>query len=255
MIETLIGMFLVFMIIAAIIALETTDLLSSVISIGAIGVAVSICFLLVGAPDVASAQLVVEVMTIIILIRATIRHDLITIDGDREFFGLTSTLVLIFILFVFGIKAIANLPKFGEPAFLVTPGSASKYYLLYGFRDTGAKNILTAIVFDYRAIDTFGLMCLFFAGIWGAFAIMRVQSRKIKKEETNVDNDNRQGMSLIVKNTARLIKGLIFLFGIYLTISAHFTPASGFSGGIVFACVFMLMTLAFGRDYVLKNAR
>lgn len=66
------------------------------------------------------------------------------------------------------------------------------------------------------------------------------------------NNENTQGMSLIVQNTARSIKGLIFLFGIYLTLYGHITPASGFSGGIVFACVFMLMTLAFGKDMVLR---
>ncbi len=66
------------------------------------------------------------------------------------------------------------------------------------------------------------------------------------------NNNNQQGMSLIVQNTARIVKGLIFLFGIYLTVYGHTTPASGFSGGVVFACVFILMTLAFGKDMVLQ---
>ncbi|MCM8759919.1 MAG: DUF4040 domain-containing protein [Candidatus Omnitrophica bacterium] len=182
MIETVIGMFIVFMIIGAIIALETTDLLSAVISIGAIGVAVSICFLLVGAPDIASTQLVVEVLTIIILIKATIRHDLVTIEGDREFFGLTVTIALLFILFVYGVKAFSSLPKFGAPAISEFQGAASNRYLYSGFEETGSKNILTSIIFDYRGIDAFAQLCVLFAGIWGAFAIMRVQSRKRKKK-------------------------------------------------------------------------
>ncbi|HOL34618.1 MAG TPA: MnhB domain-containing protein [bacterium] len=65
--------------------------------------------------------------------------------------------------------------------------------------------------------------------------------------------DNKYpGMSLIVKNTAKAVMGLIFLFGIYLTLYGHISPASGFSGGVVFACTFILMTLAFGKDVVLK---
>ena len=60
------------------------------------------------------------------------------------------------------------------------------------------------------------------------------------------------GMSLIVKNTARTVMGLIFLFGIYLTLYGHISPAGGFSGGVVFACTFILMTLAFGKDVVLR---
>jgi len=188
MIELLISMLILFMIIGAIIALETTDLLSAVISVGAIGVAVSICFLLVGAPDIASTQLVVEVLTIIILIRATIRHDLITIDGDREFFGLTVTLALLFVFFLFGLKAFWNLPEFGKPAMTQFPDCASSRYLTKSFQETGSRNILVSIIFDYRGVDTFGELCILFAGIWGAFAIMRVQSRKKKAgEKTNED--------------------------------------------------------------------
>lgn len=67
-----------------------------------------------------------------------------------------------------------------------------------------------------------------------------------------INNNNSQGMSIIVKNTARCVKGLIFLFGIYLTLYGHITPASGFSGGIVFTCVFILITLAFGKSMALK---
>ncbi|MCX7704668.1 MAG: DUF4040 domain-containing protein [bacterium] len=183
MIETLIGMFIIFMIIGAIIALETTDLLSSVISVGAIGVAVSICFLLVGAPDIASTQLVVEVLTIIILIKATIRHDLVTIEGDREFFGLTITLVLLFVLFVFGIKAFSGLPQFGSPAISEFPRAASNRYLLSGFEETGSSNIISSIIFDYRGIDILAHIYVLFAGIWGALAIMRVHSRKKKRKD------------------------------------------------------------------------
>ncbi len=186
MIEMLIGMLIVLMIIGAIIALETSDLLSAVISIGAIGVAASICFLLVGAPDIASTQLVVEVLTIIILIRATIRHDLVTIDGDREFFGLTVTLALLFIFFIFGLRAFWNLPEFGSPAISQFPTAPSNRYLSSGFEETGSSNILTAIIFDYRGVDTFAQLCVLFAGIWGAFAIMRVQSYK-KKKKDNLD--------------------------------------------------------------------
>ena len=67
-----------------------------------------------------------------------------------------------------------------------------------------------------------------------------------------IKNEKKQGMSLIVKNTVRSVNGLIFLFGIYLTLYGHTTPASGFSGGIVFACVFILMTLTFGKGTVLR---
>ena len=66
---------LIFMIIGAIVAIETKDLLSSVIAVGAVGLGLSIMFLVLKAPDVAITQLVVEILCLIILIRATYKKD------------------------------------------------------------------------------------------------------------------------------------------------------------------------------------
>ncbi len=43
----------------------------------------------------AITQLVVEILCLVILIRATIRRDLVTVSGDREFFGLAVTATLL----------------------------------------------------------------------------------------------------------------------------------------------------------------
>lgn len=60
-----------------------------------------------------------------------------------------------------------------------------------------------------------------------------------------------EGMSFIVKTTTRLIIGIIFLFGIYITIYGHLTPGGGFAGGIMLACGLILLTLAFGKKMAL----
>jgi multicomponent Na+:H+ antiporter subunit B len=56
----------------------------------------------------------------------------------------------------------------------------------------------------------------------------------------------REGMTLIVKEVTRLITAPIFIFGIYLTLTGHLTPGGGFPGGVVFACGFVLVVLAYG---------
>ena len=71
-----INLILLFMITAAIIAVEAKDLLSSVVAIGAVGIGLCMAFLVLKAPDLAIMQLVVEILSLIILIRATIRRDL-----------------------------------------------------------------------------------------------------------------------------------------------------------------------------------
>ncbi|GAB4377390.1 MAG: Na(+)/H(+) antiporter subunit B [Calditrichia bacterium] len=60
-----------------------------------------------------------------------------------------------------------------------------------------------------------------------------------------------QGMTFIVKTITRLLIGIIFLFGIYITLYGHLTPGGGFAGGIMLACGLILLTLAFGKDVAL----
>ena len=63
----LMGLLLLFMIIAAIVAIETRDLLASVISVTAVGFGLIIAFFYMRAPDVAIVPIVVEVLVLVIL--------------------------------------------------------------------------------------------------------------------------------------------------------------------------------------------
>jgi len=62
-----------------------------------------------------------------------------------------------------------------------------------------------------------------------------------------------KGMTLIVKNISTWVKILIFLFGIYITLFGHLTPGGGFAGGVILACSYILLTLAFGRRAADEN--
>jgi multicomponent Na+:H+ antiporter subunit B len=170
---------LVFIIIAAFIAVETKNLLSSVICIGAIGFGASIMFLFLRAPDIAITQIVVEVLGLIILIRATIARDLTFITGDREFFGVIVSVVIIFVISLAGIKVFETLPDFGTPIFTQVPAAASETYISDGLEKTGAANLVSSVILDFRAYDTLGEATVLFTSIIGATVILRKKSRKI----------------------------------------------------------------------------
>jgi multicomponent Na+:H+ antiporter subunit B len=55
------------------------------------------------------------------------------------------------------------------------------------------------------------------------------------------------GMSVIVKTVAKWLQGLMLLFAAYVVLSGHLTPGGGFAGGVIIACVFILMTLSHGE--------
>jgi multisubunit Na+/H+ antiporter MnhB subunit len=59
-----------------------------------------------------------------------------------------------------------------------------------------------------------------------------------------------KGMTLIVKKTTQLIVGMIFMYGIYVVVHGHLTPGGGFAGGVVIAGSLILITLAYGGDFL-----
>ena len=59
------------------------------------------------------------------------------------------------------------------------------------------------------------------------------------------------GMTLIVKTITRLVLGFIIVFGASVVLYGHITPGGGFAGGVILACGFILLVLAFGKKIVL----
>jgi multicomponent Na+:H+ antiporter subunit B len=173
---------LFFMVIAAIIAVETKDLLSSVICVGAIGFGGSLMFLFLYAPDIAITQIVVEVLALIILIRATISRDHTFITGEREFFGMAVSVAVLLVIFLAGVRVFETLPPFGTPIFTKVAEAPSQTYVEKGLTDTGAANVVAGVILDYRGYDTLGEATVLFTSIIGATIILRTRSRKRLEE-------------------------------------------------------------------------
>lgn len=182
-----------FMLLAGLIAVEARDLLSSVIALGAAGFALSVIDLLLGAPDLALTQVVVEVIALVLLVRLVVtRKDtsaLVTRDALRTAVVLLAGGVLLAAAFfaVGGAGATRGMPEFGEP--LMSKPVESKdptapvgaKYLKNAATETGAANAVTAVLLDYRAYDTLGEATVIFVSILGAYAILRRVGRR-KKE-------------------------------------------------------------------------
>jgi multisubunit Na+/H+ antiporter MnhB subunit len=172
------NLLLVFMIIGALIAIESHNLLSSVIAVGAVGFGLCIVFLLLGAPDLAITQLVVEILALIILIRATLAKSVPETYKGRELQAYAITIV--FILAVLGVSyyAFQALPQFGAPIMKV-----ARTYRAEGLAKTGATILVTSVILDFRAYDTLGEVAVLFTAIIGAIAVLRIKGRKKVSEE------------------------------------------------------------------------
>jgi len=175
---------LIFMIIGAIVAIEMKDLLSSVIAVGAVGLGLSIVLLILKAPDVAITQLVVEMLCLIILIRATLKKDLPFSTTGRWLLNTLITAGFIVVFLLVAIRAFKDLPEFGYPIMRV-----ANIYLKEGLVRTGASNIVSSVILDFRAYDTLGETTVLFTAVIGVLAVVRRIGRKKKDEVVEEDDE------------------------------------------------------------------
>lgn len=73
---------------------------------------------------------------------------------------------------VMGGIALAGLDKihpFGEPVFV----GMDEYYLNHALKERSAENIVTSIVFDYRAFDTLGESAVLFTALCSVVVLFR----------------------------------------------------------------------------------
>lgn len=171
-------LFLAFILVAAIIATEIKDLLAAVISLGAVGFAVAIVFILVQAPDLAIVQIVVEVLTVVIFVAVILRATHVDETIRKKLSGtqifsivLYAFFAILFLIVMF--KSLQEMPDFGNPIMRV----ASEYIKL-GLPKTGGANLVADVILDFRALDTLGEATVLFTSAIGVVALMRKSGRK-----------------------------------------------------------------------------
>ncbi|MFI3115416.1 MAG: hydrogen gas-evolving membrane-bound hydrogenase subunit E [Clostridia bacterium] len=158
-----------------------------------------------------------------------------------------SIIMSIFISLVL-IMTVSYLPSFGDPSNPVN-NEVSQRYIEKGLEETGSVNIVTGMILDYRAFDTFGESAVLFVA--SASVMMLLEDKKAKK---NLPSKNYATLErdIIVKNVATYIIPFLLLFGIYLVLNGHISPGGGFSGGAVMGASLILFSSAFGRKVVCK---
>jgi multicomponent Na+:H+ antiporter subunit B len=148
---------------------------------------------------------------------------------------------------------VANLPEFGQTSNPVN-NEVSERYIEKGLQETGAVNIVTGMILDYRAFDTFGESHVLFIAVSCVFIILRVgigRKENIedeKAEEAENDRMYEPKNDRILQRIAFILVPLIFIFGIYVILFGHLGPGGGFSGGAIIGAGLILYLDAFGFD-------
>lgn len=151
---------------------------------------------------------------------------------------------------------IAYLPVFGN-AGNPDNNEVSARYIERGLQETGAVNIVTGMILDYRAFDTFGESCVLFIASCCVLVLLRIDKESGTegvKERLKAADDRRfePKEDVILQKCAMVLTPLIFVFGIYIILNGHLSPGGGFSGGAVLGSGLILYLNAFGFE---KTAR
>ena len=169
MIDDIALLFLLLMAVCAVAALRVKDLLAAVTIFGAFSFFSAALFVVQDALDVAFTEAavgaVITTVFFVCAIRRTTRR--VRWRGNLQW-GVSHEFLAILVLvpaLVVLLQAAADLPPVGDatsaPFTHVAP-----YYFEHGHEETGAQNLVTAVLADYRGYDTFGeLTVIFTAGV------------------------------------------------------------------------------------------
>jgi multicomponent Na+:H+ antiporter subunit B len=121
-------------------------------------------------------------------------------------------------------------------------GLVATYYAVLGAEETGATNLITAILVTYRGLDTLGeVTVLFLAAAIVGLVLARGRSDGVAGETREMEAAPPVGELL---ETGRdLLVPLILLLGVYVIANGHLTPGGGFQGGAILASAILLVLL------------
>lgn len=165
-----------------------------------------------------------------------------------KLYRVSSVLFCVLLVFML-LTAVSWLPTFGEADNPVNNEVAARY-IENGLQETGAINIVTGMILDYRAFDTLGESHVLFIATCAVLILLRLD--KSKKGSHGMGYDMEEDRlyepknDVILQTVARILVPPIVIFGIYVILGGHLGPGGGFSGGAVIGAGLILYVNAFG---------
>ncbi|PKN94745.1 MAG: monovalent cation/H+ antiporter subunit A [Chloroflexi bacterium HGW-Chloroflexi-6] len=230
--------------------------LYAVIALGVVGLGVAIWMALDPSPDVALVQVVVDILSTVILVLALgiiprkLRdraNELLHTRTGRARDWLIAGLAGLVIAMV-SFTALETRPRMS----LVSP-----YYIENSKPLTGAKDIVGAIVVDFRGADTMIEIMVFAMAGLGIYTLLHYAARK-DEENThrpavmkNLPANAPLGVyhlptSPLLHTLAYMILPLAFLLGVTHMMYGHDQPGDGFTAGVIISLAIAMWYMLFG---------
>lgn len=141
----------------------------------------------------------------------------------------------------------------------------AREYASRGARDLGTANLVTAIVVNYRGLDTLGEVAVLFLAATGVGLLLSrrrgggerddghcASGKKAGEESERLAPAGKRPSSEILRTGADFLLPVIIMFGVYIFLNGHLSPGGGFQGGAVVASAILLLFLAY-PDYRMRH--
>jgi multicomponent Na+:H+ antiporter subunit B len=119
--------------------------------------------------------------------------------------------------------------------FGATPMPVGAAILDRAVAETGATNVISAVLLAYRGLDTLGELTILFVAATAAGLVLQANT---------AERDDPPPAGLVLRAGVDLLFPFLLLLGIYIVLHGHLTPGGGFQGGAVLAVAFFLPQLA-----------
>ena len=256
---------LIFLLFSAAAVCLSRKLLASIIIYASFGTVFSLIWILIISPDIAISEAAVGTgITGVLFFVVLKRIGVVEIEyleekrqerlenwekksgktGIRYFYNTLSVIICISFTAIL-LYTVVQLPGFGDPN-NPTNNEVPRRYLEEGVLDTGAINAVSAMLWSYRAFDTFGEASVLFVAVCSVLILVRGGIVTLKASDAFLHGMDEPSSDPILKKTAFAMISIIMTFGIYSILHGHISAGGGFSGGAILGASAVLYTSAFG---------
>ena len=146
--------------------------------------------------------------------------------------------VVLFALFAWGMRDLVPFGHYRGPY-----GDVLNRVAVYERHTT---DVVTAVNFDYRAVDTMGEESILFMSVLGVALLLRQQKQESKDDRSRDEAEKRDvpQPSDAIKTATMGLVGPLVVFGLYIVLHGQISPGGGFQGGVILATAPLLVYLA-----------
>ena len=221
----------------------------SVVLLGVVGLAVSLSFVSLSAPDLALTQLSVELVSTVLLLMGLA---LLPVQSPRESSGLRR-----------GRDALLALAGGAGIAWLawvlLTRGheSIAWYFLDKSMPVGGGSNVVNVILVDFRGYDTYGEITVLGIAAIGVLALMEGMTARRPLADGAGRRWTFVDRPVLLRVAASVVLPVALVFSVYIFMRGHNMPGGGFIAGLItsVALVLQLMSLGQARAEALLHAQ